>query len=298
MSIAAVSARTTADDRRRRPFDLGRIGRRTLLAGVLLVNAVLLAAAVHGLLFGERPPPDWTGVVIASQRILGGADPYVDQVLAFRWSPLAAWLFVPIAAAGFGLWQVLHVAVLAALSARLAIVTLACFAFWTDVAMGNVVTFGFVLAYLALSGNRLGILGFAVFALLVPRPLYIPVLIWIWIHQPTMRWPLVLVAVAITLLTLATGFAESWVSILLSSTGDIANPTNMAPSRLIGLAWVPIGIALGIVALRRGRIGLASLLFSPYWLPYYFLMVLLDFVPADRRRAATPASLREAVAPS
>jgi hypothetical protein len=45
--------------------------------------------------------------------------------------------------------------------------------------MGKVVFFGFVLAYYALRGGRVA-QSFTAFALLVPRPLYLPVLIWLW----------------------------------------------------------------------------------------------------------------------
>jgi hypothetical protein len=256
--------------------------RRAVLMAALVFNAVFLVAAVQGFLFAPGPRPDWQGVVLAAERIAAGTDPYVGQVLAYRWSPLAAWLFVPIAAAGFAAWQLLHFAALAALPMRLAAVTLACFAFWVDAGMGNVVVFGFVLAYLALSGSRLGVLGFAVLALLVPRPLYIPVLIWVWMRQPEMRKPLILVAAIVAVLTVATGYAPSWLAMLASSTNEITNPTNLAPSRFIGMAWAPVGIAAGLVALRRGRVGLASLLFSPYWLPYYFVMILLDLKVGDR----------------
>lgn len=44
----------------------------------------------------------------------------------------------------------------------------------------------------------------------------------------------------------------------------------------------PFGLAASVIALWRGRVGLASLLASPYWLPYYFLMPLLDW--SNQRR--------------
>ncbi len=203
-------------------------------------------------------------------------DPYVGQTYAFRWSPLAAWILVPFAAAGLQVWQLLHVAVLFLLPRGMILVSIACFALWVDVAMGNVVTFGFVLAFLAMSGKRWGVLGFTVFALLVPRPLYIPLLIWLWLYNPDQRRGMVTAAAVIGVLTLATGYGASWLDMLLASTGDIANSTNMAPSAVIGYAWIPLGIAASALAFRRGWIGLASLLASPYWLPYYFQMVLLD----------------------
>jgi hypothetical protein len=238
-----------------------------------------MIAAWHGLLFGAETRPDWQGLVDAANRIASGADPYIGQTFAFRWSPLAAWLLVPAVAAGLFAWQVLHVAALALLPRRLIIAGLACFAFWADLAMGNAVTFGFAFAYLALTGRRSGVLAFTVYALLVPRPLYIPILLWLWLRDRQHRRLMFGIAVAVAGLTVATGYAWTWLDILLTSGQDIANTTNMAPSRIIGYAWVPLGVLGSVWAFRRGWLGLASLLASPYWLPYYFLMVLLDLSP-------------------
>jgi hypothetical protein len=246
--------------------------------------------AWQGLLFGANPPHDWQGLVDAANRIAAGVDPYVAQTYGFRWSPVAAWLLVPFVAAGLLAWQLLHVAALALLPRRLIIACLACFAFWVDVGMGNVLVFGFVLAYLALTGGRVGVIAFTIFALLVPRPLYVPLLLWLWLRQPEHRRLMVATAIGVAALTFATGHAWSWFEILSRSGQDIANPTNMAPSRIIGYAWVPIGIAASAWAFRRGWIGTASVLFSPYWLPYYFVMVLLDL----RHVRPGSASLRRA----
>ena len=254
-----------------------RILVRSAVVLAVVVNLVLLLVAWHGLLFAPTPP-DWLGLVDAATRIASGTDPYIGQAYGFRWSPLAAWLLVPFAAAGLLVWQLLHLAALMVLPRSVIVVCVACFAFWVDVAMGNVLTFGFVLAYLALSGRRSGVLGFTVFALLVPRPLYIPLLIWLWLYNRDQRLAMVAVALAIGVATIATGYAGSWLDMLLSSAGDIANPTNMAPSAVIGLAWIPFSLVACIWAFRRGLIGTASLLASPYWLPYYLLMIVLDVV--------------------
>jgi hypothetical protein len=199
-------------------------------------------------------------------------------------------LLVPITAGGLFLWQVLHLAALAVLPLRIIVATLLCFAFWADVAMGNVVVFGFVLAYLALDGKRWGVIGFTVFALLVPRPLYIPILLWLWLREPEQRRLMVTAAVLMGTVTLGTGYTWSWLEVLARSGHDIVNASNMAPSRFIGYAWVPFGIAAAIVALRRGWVGIASVLASPYWLPYYFLMVLLDLRPKRDLDATREAS--------
>ena len=262
-----------------------RIVRRALVAFALLANAVLFVFAWRGLLFAGTPP-DWLGLADAAQDVLKGVNPYIDQLYAFRWSPLAAWALVPFVLGGLLLWQSLHLAALLLLPGRIAAMCLLCFAFWVDVAMANVLVFGFVLAFLALRGSRIGSIAFVVFALIVPRPLYLPILIWLWWKQPERRLDFVVVAAAMGALTVVTGLADDWMRILATSAGDVANPTNMAPSRLIGLAWLPFGIAASIWALSRGRVGLAALLASPYWLPYYFLMPLLDFATSADDRAS------------
>jgi len=265
-SIPSVSPRA--------PF----VVRATVLGALIGANFVLLAIAWHGLLFAP-PPPDWQGLVDAAARISHGQDPYAYQEFAFRWSPLAAWLLVPISAAGLIVWQTLHVVALAALPRKLAVLALVCFAFWVDVGMGNVVVFGFVLGYLALSRGRVFVVAFTVFALLVPRPLYVPLVVFLFLSRPGDRRAMLATAVVVAALTLATGWLPSWLTVLATSGSDVANPTNMAPSRLIGLAWLPFAWVGAFLAYRRGRLGLASLLASPYWLPYYFLMPLLDFAP-------------------
>lgn len=257
------------------------VASRVVWGTVLAANAVLMLFAWQGLLFGANPPPDWQGLVDAANRVAAGVDPYIGQTYGFRWSPVAAWLLVPFVAAGLLVWQLFHLAVLAVLPRRLILASLACFAFWVDVAMGNVVVFGFVLAYLALTGRRSGIVAFTVFALLVPRPLYIPILLWLWLREPEHRRLMVAASIGIVALTLATGYVGSWSEVLARSGNDIVNSTNMAPSRFIGYAWVPFGIIGAAWAFRRGWVGVASVFASPYWLPYYFLMVLLDL--RDRR---------------
>src|SRR5687767_9192670 len=82
---------------------------RTSIGLALLANAVLFIVAWQGLLFGA-PPPDWLGQVDAANRISSGMDPYVGQTYGFRWSPVAAWLLVPVVAAGLQVWQLLHLA--------------------------------------------------------------------------------------------------------------------------------------------------------------------------------------------
>ena len=72
----------------------------------------------------------------------------------------------------------------------------------------------------------------------------------------------------------------------LNGPSEVQNPLNLSPSQLIGWAWAPVGIVLAILVARRERIGIASILASPYFLPPYGLMALLDLRRADGGRTS------------
>ncbi len=69
---------------------------------------------------------------------------------------------------------------------------------------------------------------------------------------------------------------------------------NFGPSAWIGLAWVPIGLALAAWLTWRGRLGFASVAASPYWFGYYLLMLFLEISPGggDRGREAEMTAKR------
>jgi len=62
----------------------------------------------------------------------------------------------------------------------------------------------------------------------------------------------------------------------------MSRPFNWLPSRFIGMAWVPVGVALAAWLTLRGRLGLASVVISPYLLANYWLMLLLEARPLAR----------------
>jgi len=59
------------------------------------------------------------------------------------------------------------------------------------------------------------------------------------------------------------------------------------PGALHGLVWVPIGLALTAWFTYRRRLGIASLVASPYWLLQYGLMLF----PEWRERPIGPAGV-------
>ena len=66
-----------------------------------------------------------------------------------------------------------------------------------------------------------------------------------------------------------------------SSTDEVGSAFNVGPTALIGLWWLLLGVPLGAWLFWRGRVGLAGLAISPYLLPYYLMMALLD-IPSGR----------------
>ena len=71
----------------------------------------------------------------------------------------------------------------------------------------------------------------------------------------------------------------------------MGGPADVGPARIIGAVWVPCGVALAALLTWKGRLGLASLAASPYWVPYYGVMLrLLELTPplSARRDAGPP----------
>lgn len=205
--------------------------------------------------------------------------PYASNA-AYKWAVPMAWLWgyvvVPM---GFLAWTALHFAALALIRRPIVVVAALCtYPFWHDVVSGNVVTFCFVAAWLALSGNRAGIIAYCILAATVPRPLMLPILaVLLWRH-PLARWTFLAAAAGVILTALATGQLEPWIHRLLfdTSTPEMAAPWNFYPSHWLGWAGVLLTWPLALLAFRKGWVGIASVLFSPYFIGYYALFALLD----------------------
>ncbi len=251
-------------------------------AGLSLYSIIPLVQAV----FTGYYAFDWEIFKEASAR-LGQGDLYqFSEFYAFRWSPVAAWILGFITLMPLWLWQVLHVAVLPLLRSWWLIVgTLITFPLWFDLQTGNLMTFVAVTGFLAVRGNRPATALFLVLTLLIPRPLMLPLAAWILWTRPASRLPFAILFVVHAGVVLASGYADDWVAALFRVGPEMVSDYNYGPSRFIGLLWVPIGVALAVLLTWRGRLGLASLAISPYWLPYYFLMLLLEFAPARQPRA-------------
>ena len=258
-----------------------------------LRDALIVVAGVLSLFLIIFTPlftaEDWNAIQHGSRLVLAGQSPFQEAL--YRWSPLAAWLGVPLLAVPYWAWVGLHlVALLALLDPVLIVIGLLAWPFWQDAGLGNVLIFVVVAAYWALRGNRILTWAYVVMCLLMPRPLVVPVLVWLLWTRPALRLWFVALAIASLAGAFVTGYGIDWLTVLVSKSGsDMANPYQVGPSAIVGAVWVPIGLFLALILTWRAQLGLASLAASPYWLPYYLLMGLLDIRPHRSMPEPQPA---------
>ena len=247
-----------------------RYGYAAALTGLAVVSALLIALTPT--FTGE----DWNAIRHGAHLIASGQSPYLEPL--YRWSPIATWITVPLLLLPYGVWVALHVAALALIrNPWVTLVALISWPFWADAGVGNVVTFAVVAALAALRGSRLGTWIYLIMFLLIPRPLMVPVAVWLLFKQPGLRLPFAAAAAVSLLAAVLTGYGVEWLGVLAhAGPVEIVNPYQIGPSRLIGQLWVPLGLALAAVLTWKGRLGLAGLAASPYWLPYYLMYGLLE----------------------
>ena len=255
-------------------------------AGLLLSVNFYLAARSVGLIIAGTQAVDWVQYVEAAGRLDGGDLYAVTDTYAYRYSPLLAPVFGLLAPLGTFAWQGLHVVAAIALpSWPLRVAALLSWPFWYDVETGNLMVFILLAAAWALTGNRLATGAYLLLAILIPRPLMLPVAAWLLWERPEWRVPFAAALAAHALAVLAIGWGPEWVGTIIAAGRDADLPSNVGPSRFIGtLPWLVIGLPLATWLTWRGRVGLASIAASPYWLPYYLIMPLLELV---RPRAST-----------
>jgi hypothetical protein len=256
-------------------------------AGAMLAVAVVvlvvtpnlwLAARSIGLVFGGTSAVDWQQYVEASHRFWAGGELYaITGDYAYRYSPLFAALLTVLVPLGVVGWRLLHLAAALALpTAPRRLLALPSGPFWYDVQTGNILIFIVLAGAWALRGNLWGTAGFLLLTLLVPRPLMIPVAAWLLWKEPRWRSPFAVAAIAQVLIVVGLGWGNGWLGTLLNASSDALLPSNVGPSRFIGQWCLVIGIPLAAWLTVRGRVGWAALAASPYWLPYYLLMPILE----------------------
>lgn len=220
---------------------------------------------------------DWRNYTTAAERFWTGGLYEVTDIYAFPYSPVLAMAFGAISSIGATAWRVSHVAAALALpSWPMRVAVLASWPFWFDVQHGNVVTFVVLAAAWAIRGNRAAQFSFLALAVLMPRPLMLPIVVWLLWDERSLRLPFVGLAIGHALAVVFTGWGEEWIRYLaFGASGEIDAVWNIGPSRLIGGWWIAIGLPLAAWLVSRGSLGLASLAASPYWLPYYLLFAVV-----------------------
>lgn len=268
---------------------LRRLALRLAIASLLLLNALGMFHVIQEIwsispgAALEHVGVDWLNFHAAAGQIANGLSPY--NVTTYRWTPTAAYLLIPLTALPWWAWQLAHVAGALALPGwRVRLLALASYPWWYDVVTGNLMIFVVLSAAWALRGSRAGVGSFLALTLLIPRPLMIPIAVYLLARHRDWWLPTVAMAAVVALTTIASGFAPDFVQRLVDSGNELSMGVNMAPSAYLGVVWVPIGILLAIVLFRFRRLGLASLALQPYWIPNYLLMILLE-MPEARERA-------------
>lgn len=247
------------------------------------VNAVGLAQTTLWLIRHGGAGGDWLNLSALSL-----ADPYA--VSSFRWSPPAAWIWATLVVpVGLPLWQAVHLVGLALIRDwRVIGIALLSWAFWQDLANGNVMIFVLLSAWWALRGSTTGTIGFLALSVLVPRPLMLPVLAWLLVKRPQTRLWFALFAAVVIGLSIGSGQMGGWVDRMLATgTDELSSIWNIGPSKLLGPLWIPIAAGLAALLAWKGWLGVASVVIGPYLFPYYMLMGLLDvprFLAGSARR--------------
>jgi hypothetical protein len=264
-----------------------------LRTALVTANLVLVAIMIYGF-FVSDVGYDWLIFREAGRRVVDGGLYVWENEYAWSYSPLLAYLFTVIAPIGYVGWSLVHFAALPLLRDRwLIAITFLSVPFWADLYNGNTMTFVFVAAVGVLRQSSPATAAYLVMCLLMPRPVMLPLLAWVLWRQPAWRIWFAAMVVASTLAVLATGYGFAWVEALLRVPAAVSvSSRDLGPAVVLGLWWLPLSALLAGVLLVRGRIGLASVAASPYWLPQYFIMLLLELV---RQRAERPRSRAAAV---
>lgn len=262
------------------PAGLGGLDDRTLdririalLVALAIVNVIMVAQTVA---VETWRATDWA-VIQRAATLAGSPELYAPRGnVTYVWSPLAAYPLQLLA--GLSVWAWRGVLILAALAMptwRLRILVLVSWPFWTDWTNGNLLTLIFLAAVYAWRGSRVATVAFFAFALLIPRPLLLPMVAWIVWRRPEWRWPATAMFAANAALVLWSGLGVEWISTLVHIGPDLmAFDFNRGPTKFVGYAWMFVGLPLGAWLFLRGRVGWSGLAISPYIWAFYFFWAL------------------------
>lgn len=202
---------------------------RALIVVIGATNFVLLAITLAGFGVGGAGY-DWAIYREAGRRVIEGGLYTWEGQYAWSYSPLLAYAFALIAPIGFLGWSILHGAALLALRPRsLAVLSVLLWPFWVDVYNGNTMVFVFVAAAGAVRREKVATFAFLLFCLLMPRPLMLPMLIWIGWRQPGWRLPFILMLMANAVGIALLGYGGAWLHALVSVGPEPADARARSP---------------------------------------------------------------------
>ena len=268
--------------------DLGMI-----VLGVAVVFAVLNGLQVVKVIrFWEISggQQDWANFVLVDP-----SAPYANS--GYVWSPILGWPLQVLPLIGFPAWTVLKTATLLLLPWRIALMVLATWPFWGDAMTGNAFIPVFVAMWLAPTGSRWGTWWFLFLAILIPRPLMLPVLGWVLWKRPEYRVPFAVLFTLHAVVVVASGQLDDWAAQLARiSAWEVTRDINLTPSRWIGGWWALVALPLAALLTWKGRLGFASVAACVYMHSNYWLLLLLELAPtheegARRRRAVGSTAL-------
>ena len=274
-----------------RAHALKLLGRAAIDAAIVLAvvaNGIGLATIVidHARAF------DWDNYLEAARRFPLGTLYDWQYPYGYHYAPQLAPILGMITGIGITVWRAAHFVALALLpSGKVSLLLIVSYPFWADVNTGNLMVFVLLAAAWAYRGNAAATAVYLALCVLIPRPIMVPLLVWLLWRRPAWRWPFVAMAIVGVLSAIPTGYLPEWLGSLFRSGADeIHNDFNLSPSHFVGAAWLVVGLPLAAFLTIRGRVGWASLAISPYLLPYYFQMLGLELVPRYSDSLATRRS--------
>ena len=156
--------------------------------------------------------------------------------------------------------------------------------FWPTAMSGSVVfVLAIVAGFLGMRGSRAWALVFLAIAVMAPRPLFMPLAVWLLWKMPEVRLPFAWVFAVHAAIVLASGYAFDWVAAMLRYGGSPG--FDMGPTAFIEW-WLIVGVPLGLWLTWKGHPGWAGLAVSPYTIHGYVLMPLVELRLGLRRSEA------------
>lgn len=248
-----------------------------LAAAYAVVTVVLVAyTARHLVPFGDWNVWQQVPNRLAEHRLYDHSDPSYT----WAWSPLAAWLLaVVVLPMGAWVWGALHLAGLAILRDwRLIAFVGLSYPFWMDTLMGNTFVFSALTGYAAWRGSRWAAIAYLVLVVLMPRPVQLPLAALLLWRDRSLLLPFTAIAAMGIVTTVASGYSSDWVRVLIGIGMQYPSQEfNLSPTRILGPTWLVVGIPLAAWLTFRKRSGWAGLAMSPYLVPQYLLILLLEF---------------------